>query len=211
MPAGLSSKFEILRESPLDHIPPPSKEALQKPPAAPGRWIASRYNIQTRTDDGRLIVWNTFRGSMSVFPAEQRDTVKALITKRGYEGELHGLAGYLRDRGFLIAEGTDEYRLFQHDFGTQHYRQDALELILLASEDCNFRCQYCYEDFTRGTMKPQVREAVKKLVRNAFLAFAISRYPGSAASRCTAGPPSKTSAPSFATSRPRAHCRSSAT
>ena len=45
-----------------------------------------------------------------------------------------------------------------------HYRQDVLELILLASEDCNFRCTYCYEDFQRGTMLPSVREGVKKMV-----------------------------------------------
>jgi uncharacterized protein len=50
--------------------------------------------------------------------------------------------------------------------GQQHYSTDALELFLLASEDCNFRCVYCYEDFPRGTMLPEVRERVKKLVGN---------------------------------------------
>ncbi len=32
----------------------------------------------------------------------------------------------------------------------------------MASEDCNFRCKYCYEEFARGTMLPEVREAIKK-------------------------------------------------
>jgi uncharacterized protein len=164
MSTGLSSKFNILRESPLDHHPPEPVAGPAKV-AASNRWVASRYNIQTPTEDGRLIVWNTFRGSMSVFPPEQKDAVKSLLTRRGCDSSSKGIVGYLYDRGFLIPEGTDEYRLFQHAFGYQHYRQDALELILLASEDCNFRCQYCYEDFTRGTMKPQVRESIKKLVR----------------------------------------------
>ncbi len=166
MPAGLSSKFDILRESPLDHhLPPPKETPSEAAVSSSSRWVASRYNIQTQTEDNRFIVWNTFRGTMSVFPAEQRDAVKSLLTKRGGEGSLKGLVGYLYDRGYLIPEGTDEYRLFQHAFGHQHYRQDALELILLSSEDCNFRCQYCYEDFARGTMKPQVRESIKKLVK----------------------------------------------
>lgn len=167
MTVGLGSKFNILHESPLDYLQSNVQEipaASEAPP--PESWTASRYNIHTTTEDGRLIIWNTFRGSMSVFRAEQRSEVKSLLTRRGFAGELEGLTQFLHERGFLIKAGTDEYRQFQHSFGHQHYRQDLLELILLASEDCNFRCKYCYEDFTRGTMKPQVREAVKKLVES---------------------------------------------
>jgi uncharacterized protein len=35
----------------------------------------------------------------------------------------------------------------------------------MPSEDCNFRCRYCYEDFVRGTMVPEVRQGIKNLVR----------------------------------------------
>ena len=159
MVTGLAGKFNILQASPLDHQPPPPR-----PERKPDRWVASRYNIQTTTDDGRLIVWNTLMGKRSTFGAAQRDRVRALLTRTGCEPSPEGLPGYLFERGFLIAQGTDEYRIFQHRFGTVQYRRDALELILLASEDCNFRCEYCYEDFARGTMRPEVRAAVKKLV-----------------------------------------------
>ena len=64
----------------------------------------------------------------------------------------------------MVPKGTNEYRQVQLSFGQSHYRHDVLELILLASEDCNFRCNYCYEDFARGTMLPSVREGVKKMV-----------------------------------------------
>jgi uncharacterized protein len=165
MTVGLGSKLNILRESPLDRHPDPRPVPPQGAAPPSNRWVASRYNIQTPTEDGRLIVWNTLRGAISAFPADQRDSVKSMLTRRGCEGDLQGMVKYLHDRGFLVAEGTDEYRLFQHQFGNVHYRQDALELILLSSEDCNFRCAYCYEDFVRGTMKPLVRESVKKLVR----------------------------------------------
>ncbi len=35
----------------------------------------------------------------------------------------------------------------------------------MPSEDCNFRCTYCCEDFKNGTMTPEVREGIKNLVR----------------------------------------------
>jgi uncharacterized protein len=176
MVSGLNSRFNILQESPLDHQPPPP---LPEPKT--GRWVASRYNIQTTTDDGRLIVWNTLQGKSSTFQAAQRDRVRALLTRTGCEASSQGLPGYLYERGFLIPEGTDEYRIFQHRFGAAQYRQDILELILLASEDCNFRCQYCYEEFARGTMRPEVRAAVKKLVEKrlpSLRTLAISWFGG---------------------------------
>jgi uncharacterized protein len=42
--------------------------------------------------------------------------------------------------------------------------QRHLELILLPTEKCNFRCTYCYEDFELGQMKGTTIEAIKKLI-----------------------------------------------
>jgi uncharacterized protein len=39
-----------------------------------------------------------------------------------------------------------------------------LELIILPTEQCNFRCTYCYEDFSIGKMKPNIVQAIKNLV-----------------------------------------------
>lgn len=39
-----------------------------------------------------------------------------------------------------------------------------LELILLVTERCNFRCTYCYEQFGHGRMEPAVVKGVKRLL-----------------------------------------------
>ena len=39
-----------------------------------------------------------------------------------------------------------------------------LELRLFATEKCNFRCVYCYEDFELGRMEPWVRNGIKNLI-----------------------------------------------
>lgn len=41
-----------------------------------------------------------------------------------------------------------------------------LQLILLPTEKCNFRCTYCYEDFAIGKMKRQTIDGVKALIAN---------------------------------------------
>jgi uncharacterized protein len=40
----------------------------------------------------------------------------------------------------------------------------SLHLILFVTEQCNFRCTYCYEEFKRNGMKPEVIEGVQNLV-----------------------------------------------
>lgn len=39
-----------------------------------------------------------------------------------------------------------------------------LQLIILPTEQCNFRCSYCYEDFEVGRMKPAVVSGLKRLL-----------------------------------------------
>lgn len=128
------------------------------------RWIPSQFNCRTTDRDGSLIVWNTKSGAMSVFPPKQKSAVERYLSRQGIRGRLDKLGEYLRERSFIVSDDTHEYRQFETMFGQQHYRTDTLQLILLASEDCNFRCTYCYEDFKRGTMYPSVRKAVKALV-----------------------------------------------
>jgi uncharacterized protein len=41
----------------------------------------------------------------------------------------------------------------------------SLELIILPTEKCNFRCTYCYEDFLIGKMKPWIRNGLKSLIK----------------------------------------------
>ena len=154
--------LQILRQSPLDRCA--DDPAPAETDGGVRRWAPSRFNVQTTTDEGKLVVWNTHRGSMSVFAPHQVETVRSLLRKGEVEAEAEGIVGYLSRRGFLVEAGTDEYRHFQLTFGRQNYRTDLLELCLLSSEDCNFRCKYCYEKFQRGTMKPWVRDGVRKLV-----------------------------------------------
>jgi len=156
--------LSLLEVSPFDASVPerPCAQPAAKP--ATRSWVPSRFTVRTVTNDGGLAIWNTYTGAINYFPPAQTSTVSALLSRTGVPGELSGLAAYLQSRGYLVPEGTDEYRRVQLAFGQRQYRSDILELILLASEDCNLRCVYCYEDFPRGTMQPWVRTAVKRLV-----------------------------------------------
>lgn len=42
--------------------------------------------------------------------------------------------------------------------------EQSLELYINSTEQCNFRCKYCYEDFSKGRMPQSVIERVKQFV-----------------------------------------------
>ncbi|HEU4883835.1 MAG TPA: radical SAM protein [Longimicrobium sp.] len=156
-----------MQTSPLDRNPPPAPApglVQLKYTAARTRWVPSRYNARTVAEDGRLILWNTFSGAISAFGARSREAVLSRLSVNGVAEPLDKVGTFLSERGFLVKENTNELNQFRYLFARQHWRQDTLQLILLASEDCNFRCVYCYEKFKNGTMLPEVREGVRNLI-----------------------------------------------
>lgn len=46
------------------------------------------------------------------------------------------------------------------------FAPDTLRLTILPTEQCNFRCVYCYEDFSVGQMRPEIVAGLKALVSN---------------------------------------------
>lgn len=157
-----------MTSSPLDRNagPAPVEPPLAQLRYTPGkRWVPSKFNARTVDDgDGRLMIWNTLTGGISEFLPQHRDAALALLSPEGTADAADPLAKHLIARGFLVPAGTDEDARFRMMFGHQHWRSDTLQLILLASEDCNFRCVYCYEKFKQGTMRPEVRRGVRALV-----------------------------------------------
>ncbi|HET6762216.1 MAG TPA: hypothetical protein VFH27_01060, partial [Longimicrobiaceae bacterium] len=155
----------VLTRSPLDSGAPAAQPPLaQLSYSGPARWIPSRYNARTVDEDGRLLVWNTLTGAALEFMPEHRDGAIAALTAKKLPEPLDTYAKHLAARGFLVRDDLDEMAIFRTIFGQQQWRGDKLQLILLASEDCNFRCVYCYEKFKHGTMAPEVRLGVRRLV-----------------------------------------------
>ncbi len=134
-------------------------------PSPPRRWVRSCFNVQTKAPGGDLLLYNSFTGNIGAVPPAQQQEALAALGKAGVTGELTGVSADLRDGGFLVAEGTNESRRAQLMLN-QMRAQRLLHLILMPSEECNFRCVYCYESFARGKMLPKVRHGIKTFVND---------------------------------------------
>jgi uncharacterized protein len=129
------------------------------------KYRPSRFNAHTTTTDGTLILYNSYTGKNCGIPAKFADAAANYLSATGTEGTLDRLGNYLRDNGYIIEESVDEDARWDSRYGQQQYRNDILQLILLSSEDCNFRCIYCSQHFKRGSMHKSVREGVLNLIK----------------------------------------------
>ena len=150
--------------SPYDRSTSPREPGLVNLSYKPKqRWVASRYNARTLCEDGRLILWNTLSGAISAFQPADAEAVIDHLRADVVRDPLDKVGRYLSRRGFLVHDRLNELDLFRYKYAQGQWRTDMLQFILLASEDCNFRCVYCYEKFERGTMDEPTRQGLRAL------------------------------------------------
>jgi len=129
------------------------------------RYVASRYISMAFDSDGALVVHSSRSGAVGVVPPEKAEQARrALLPNTVNVGPLDGILADLAAGGLLVPENMDESQLV-HDSYLRRYDSSELGLIILPTEDCNFRCVYCYESFLRGEMAREVRDGVRRFVK----------------------------------------------
>lgn len=130
----------------------------------PTTYVPTRYLSLSYADNGALILFCSLTGAIGAVPAEKAVEAKdALKRSAKHISPLEGILHDLKEGGFLVPEGTDE-RAIAHEKFLTRYQDEQLHLIILPTEQCNFRCTYCYESFIRGEMPQEIRDGIKRYV-----------------------------------------------
>lgn len=128
----------------------------------------SRYNRVFRAEDGTWLAFNAWSTALAELADEDVPFIQAILAdpdrvpcdsahKREIRESL--LAGC-----FLIEDDADELAATQVEMMRDRFRTDQLHLTIAPTLDCNFRCDYCYEEHLRVTMSRPVQEALLKWV-----------------------------------------------
>lgn len=125
------------------------------------KWKPSRFNAWRFAEDGTLVVYNSYTGSIVGAPPEcAEDILKVLRSSTISSEPLDDLAAELAEGGYLVPQSTDEFEALDDLYKQRMQGGRHLHLILLPTEDCNFRCTYCYEFFKRGKMRQDVQDSI---------------------------------------------------
>ncbi|MBI4801515.1 MAG: radical SAM protein [Elusimicrobia bacterium] len=141
----------------------------------------SNYNFTVDAEDGSLLLYNTRTGAFAAIEAGNAGAVKKLLTDPALNIN-DDLKGALKQNGFLVPAGTDELAQVKSRF--EHFRNGdkSMTLTMLASENCNFRCPYCFIYDRRGiSMAFWVYNAVLEMISRKItpdLSLAVNWFGG---------------------------------
>ncbi len=135
---------------------------------------SSKFNCLSVCEDGTLRMYNSMTGinSLMIVGADIKDQVLSVLS-----GDLSSdiipqyISKQLVEHGYLIPSDRDENDCVKKRMAEIVLNERYLHLIIMPTEQCNFRCKYCYETFEKGKMSKTTQDAVIKYVKKNILNY----------------------------------------
>lgn len=123
---------------------------------------ASRFNRIFQASDGTWLAFNSWSTALAEVEPEQIDFLRGLLADpdgtRCETREQRELRESLLDAHFLVEDEVDELSGAKADLLRDRMRTDQLHLTLAPTMDCNFRCDYCFEEHLKVSMAKRVQD-----------------------------------------------------
>jgi uncharacterized protein len=124
---------------------------------------ASRYNRIFQASDGAWLAFNAWSTALAELTLEDRPFIEALLADPSLPCDTpakRALREALIQGHFLIEDGEDELATTKADMLRDRFRTDQLLLTIAPTLNCNFRCDYCYEDHFKVNMARAVQDGL---------------------------------------------------
>ena len=127
----------------------------------------SKYNFTTWNQSEELLLFNTFVGTKSLIKVSNK-TAKIVDQVLNHNLPIKALPPSvyqeLLNSGYIIPDERDE-NLVIKDIFLDYVCDSRLELTIIPTEQCNFRCTYCYETFPDHIMNDNSQESIINFVK----------------------------------------------
>lgn len=126
---------------------------------------SSQFNVFIPADN-RIVLFNTLYGSISVLDPNEHSSAVAILNGTAADLQDTPLRAQFIAQKHLIPDEVDELALLEGRKRAGIDDTNTLDLIVLPTMNCNFRCVYCYEDHLVSHMSPDTVDALKKWLTN---------------------------------------------
>jgi uncharacterized protein len=128
--------------------------------------IESSYNYYTEFGDS-LLCLNGVTGKIFKVSKDEFNFLKRLMSDKTIQEKYPLLTFKLSQMHFLISSIDDEIEYLK-SINSRVNNQEIWHLKLNPTQDCNFRCWYCYEKHVKGRMQDNIVDGIKLFVKRIF-------------------------------------------
>ena len=123
---------------------------------------SSQYNVLIPANSGRTVLFNTLYGSISLLEDNEHPEVVAILNGTRPGRKSGPLYAHLTAQKHLVPDEVNEFALVEDRKRAGINDSNTLDVIVLPTLNCNFRCVYCYEDHHSSKMGTDTINALKK-------------------------------------------------
>lgn len=143
---------------------------------------ASYYNFFFPYDEENKIAYNALTSALALISKENYESYLQFINN-GIEISDEELKADLFQAGFLIDDEVDELKMIELSMMQSRFSTTSFALTIAPTNDCNFRCIYCYEKNALNcqSMTDEVQEQVVNMLKarvNTIKEFNVIWYGG---------------------------------
>jgi len=123
----------------------------------------SKFTFCCLNSNHELLLYNTFEGTRS-FCKFQNDKLWDVFHEKKHLELNQQVFEKLITKGIIVDEAADEDKKLLYKI-IDTVKSDKLILFINPTQECNFRCRYCYESFSYGKMSSYIQEKIVRYVR----------------------------------------------
>lgn len=132
----------------------------------------SKYAFFVRKSDGSYIVYSPVSGSViRIFEEKYIMLLEKLINQDMGEVEENELIQILIDKRILLDEYVNEDALVRGIYEEQIVKTDVLDVMLVVTRQCNFRCVYCGQSHLNVKMSAGHYDVILKFIEKQILTY----------------------------------------
>ncbi len=131
------------------------------------KWKSSQFNVSINVPEGGVVVRNLYTNNY-ILIRENTQLIDLLLNRQRPFLSDEPYTYELQRLGIVVEDGVEEYIKvddFRNDIANSKER---LDITILPTIDCNFRCVYCFENEGTKYMSEQDVSALIKYFSNTF-------------------------------------------
>ncbi len=139
----------------------------------------SKFTFSTMDCHDMMLLYNTYCGRKSFCKVCDEQAIRLIQKNKIDELESDVLMALL-NKGIVVNSNEDENKKLYSQY-LDAVVSKKLSLIINPTEQCNFRCKYCYETFKNGFMSKEVQKKLVNFVKNnihKYAGFNVSWFGG---------------------------------